>query len=105
VIIVLKVIIPNKKTLWQEGTMPVDEAKLNELVGKMVGDMGAAMSTALIVLGDRVGLYKAMDGAGPLTSEEVAGARAARSAMSESGSLRRQPLATSRMTARRIATS
>jgi 2-polyprenyl-3-methyl-5-hydroxy-6-metoxy-1,4-benzoquinol methylase len=52
--------------------MPVDENKLNELVGKMVGDMGAAMSAALIVLGDRVGLYKAMDGAGPLTSDEVA---------------------------------
>jgi SAM-dependent methyltransferase len=52
--------------------MPVDETKLNELVGKMVGDMGAAMSAALVVLGDRVGLYKAMDGAGPLTSGEVA---------------------------------
>jgi 2-polyprenyl-3-methyl-5-hydroxy-6-metoxy-1,4-benzoquinol methylase len=52
--------------------MPADETKLNELVGKMVGDMGAAMSAALIVLGDRVGLYKAMDGAGPLTSAEVA---------------------------------
>jgi SAM-dependent methyltransferase len=52
--------------------MPVDETKLNELVGKMVGDMGAAMSAALIVLGDRVGLYKAMDGAGPLTSAELA---------------------------------
>jgi 2-polyprenyl-3-methyl-5-hydroxy-6-metoxy-1,4-benzoquinol methylase len=52
--------------------MPVDETKLNELVGRMVGDMGAAMSAALVVLGDRVGLYKAMDGAGPLTSDEVA---------------------------------
>jgi SAM-dependent methyltransferase len=52
--------------------MPADETKLNELVGKMVGDMGAAMSAALIVLGDRVGLYKAMDGAGPLTSAGVA---------------------------------
>jgi 2-polyprenyl-3-methyl-5-hydroxy-6-metoxy-1,4-benzoquinol methylase len=61
-----------KKLLWKEGNRPVDEAKLNELVGKMVGDMGAAMSAALIVLGDRVGLYKAMDGAGPLTSDEVA---------------------------------
>ena len=52
--------------------MPVDETKLNELVGRMVGDMGAAMSAALVLLGDRVGLYKAMDGAGPLTSDEVA---------------------------------
>jgi hypothetical protein len=32
--------------------MAIDQTRLNELVGKMVGDMGAAMSAALIVLGD-----------------------------------------------------
>ena len=36
------------------------EMKLNEFMGKMVGDLGAAMSSALVVLGDRLGLYKAM---------------------------------------------
>jgi SAM-dependent methyltransferase len=39
---------------------------------KAVGEMGAAMNAALIVIGDRLGLYKAMAGAGPLTSAEVA---------------------------------
>jgi SAM-dependent methyltransferase len=34
--------------------------------------MGAAINAALIVLGDRLGLYKAMAGAGPLTSAELA---------------------------------
>jgi len=40
--------------------MSVDEAKLNAFVGKMVGDLGAAMSAALVIVGDRLGLYKHM---------------------------------------------
>jgi SAM-dependent methyltransferase len=51
---------------------PMNEAKLHEFVMKAVGEMGAAMNAALIVIGDRLGLYKAMAGAGPLTSADVA---------------------------------
>ncbi len=50
----------------------VNEAKLNEFMGKALGDMGAAINTALILIGDRLGLYKAMAGAGPMTSQELA---------------------------------
>jgi len=50
---------------------PINEEKLNELMGKLVGDMGAAMSAALVVLGDRLGLYRALS-KGPATSAEVA---------------------------------
>jgi len=50
----------------------IDEAKLNAFLGKVVGDFGAAMSVALANIGDQVGLYKAMAGAGPLTSAQVA---------------------------------
>lgn len=50
----------------------VDEAKLNEFMGKALNDMGAAISTALVLIGDRLGLYKAMAGAGPMTSEKLA---------------------------------
>jgi hypothetical protein len=39
---------------------------------KAVGEMGAAMNTALILVGDKLGLYKAMAGSGPLTSSEIA---------------------------------
>ena len=39
---------------------------------KAVGDMGAVISAPLIVLGERLGIYRAMAGAGPLSSEEVA---------------------------------
>lgn len=51
---------------------PINQAKLHEFVMKAVGEMGAAMNAALIILGDRLGLYKAMAGAGPLTSQELA---------------------------------
>src|SRR3954466_15000626 len=52
--------------------MTIDEAKLNEFMGKMVGDLGVAMSSALLVLGDRLGLYKAMAASGPVTPAELA---------------------------------
>ena len=52
--------------------LKIDEAKLNEFMGKAVGDMGAAINTSLILIGDRLGLYKAMVGAGPMTPAEVA---------------------------------
>ncbi|MGB8557042.1 MAG: SAM-dependent methyltransferase, partial [Pseudolabrys sp.] len=44
--------------------------KLNELVGKLVGDLGAAIAGASILLGDRLGLYKAMADGAPVTSSE-----------------------------------
>ncbi|MBL6853042.1 MAG: methyltransferase domain-containing protein [Alphaproteobacteria bacterium] len=46
--------------------------KLNALVGKLVGDVGAAFTGALIVLGDRLGLYKAMGDGTPFTPKELA---------------------------------
>jgi SAM-dependent methyltransferase len=51
---------------------PVNEAKLHEFMMKAVGEMGAAMNTALILIGDRLGLYKAMAGSDPMTSAELA---------------------------------
>jgi SAM-dependent methyltransferase len=51
---------------------PINQAKLHEFVMRAVGEMGAAMNAALIILGDRLGLYKAMAGAGPLTSQQLA---------------------------------
>jgi 2-polyprenyl-3-methyl-5-hydroxy-6-metoxy-1,4-benzoquinol methylase len=52
--------------------MSIDEQKLNEFMSKIVGDLGATMSSALLVLGDRLGLYKAMAAAGPVTPAELA---------------------------------
>jgi hypothetical protein len=49
-----------------------DEAKLNAFMGKVVGDFGASASGILIAIGDKLGLYKAMAGAGALTPAELA---------------------------------
>ena len=54
------------------GTPPIDEAKLNAFMGRAVGDMGAAIHAVLVMLGDRLGLYKAMANSGPLTPSELA---------------------------------
>ena len=40
--------------------MPVDQQKLEQFMQKFVGDLGASLSAALILLGDELGLYKAM---------------------------------------------
>jgi 2-polyprenyl-3-methyl-5-hydroxy-6-metoxy-1,4-benzoquinol methylase len=50
----------------------IDEAKLNEFMQRAVGDMGAAIHAVLIMLGDRLGLYKAMGDSAPVTAQELA---------------------------------
>ncbi len=49
----------------------IDEAKLNAFIGQGVGDLGAAISSCMILLGDRLGLYKAL-AKRPLTPAELA---------------------------------
>jgi len=53
-------------------TAAIDEARLEEFVGRVVTDMSAAMSAPLTMLGDKLGLYRAMNGAGPVSSAEIA---------------------------------
>ncbi len=52
--------------------MALDEKKLQELIGKMLGDVGAAMGAALVLLGDKFGLYKTLASAGPLSAADLA---------------------------------
>jgi SAM-dependent methyltransferase len=49
-----------------------DEALLAEFLGRAIGDLGATLSTALVVIGDRLGLYRAMADGSPVTAEELA---------------------------------
>jgi SAM-dependent methyltransferase len=51
--------------------MAIDESRLNEFMGRFVGDLGAVMHAATIVLGDKLGLYKAL-AAKPARVEELA---------------------------------
>ena len=50
----------------------VDQAKLEEFMGQAVTDMAAAESSALMYVGEKLGLYRAMDSAGPLTAQQLA---------------------------------
>jgi Methyltransferase domain len=50
----------------------IDPEKLEAFMGQAVTDMGAVISAPLFVIGERMGLYKAMAGAGPMSSAEVA---------------------------------
>ena len=51
--------------------MELNEEKLNAFLGKMVTEMGAAANGALIIMGDKLGLYKALAANGPMTSEQL----------------------------------
>src|SRR3954452_4382433 len=50
----------------------VDEERLNALLGQAVVEFGATVNAALVVIGDRLGLYRELAAGGPLTSSELA---------------------------------
>ena len=50
----------------------MDEAKLHEFMGKLVTDMGGAAMIANVILGEELGLYRAMADSSPVTPEELA---------------------------------
>ena len=45
----------------------VDETKLNQFIGKILGDLGGVFSAPLVRMGDKLGLYKALKEKGPMT--------------------------------------
>ena len=49
----------------------LDMDKLNAFIGQFVGDLGAAVHAGMVVIGEKLGLYKALS-AGPMTSAELA---------------------------------
>ncbi|MGD1878180.1 MAG: methyltransferase domain-containing protein [Kiloniellaceae bacterium] len=51
----------------------MNEEKLMTLLGKIVGDLGAAYSVPLVRMGEQLGLYAALRDHGPLTSDGLAG--------------------------------
>src|SRR5262249_14722803 len=57
----------------EKGPMPaIDQEKMEKFVGRMLQDLGGAMLVPLVLIGDRLGLYKAMCDGGALTPEELA---------------------------------
>lgn len=52
--------------------MAIDAAKLDDFSGQVVGDLAAAFSGVMVNIGHRLGLYRTMAGAGPMTSATLA---------------------------------
>jgi 2-polyprenyl-3-methyl-5-hydroxy-6-metoxy-1,4-benzoquinol methylase len=55
-----------------EQAVEIDGDKLNEFVFRAVDEVGATLNAALVVLGDKLGLYRALAGAGRLSPAELA---------------------------------
>jgi SAM-dependent methyltransferase len=56
----------------REQAVQIDPDKLMQFVFRAVDEVGATLNTALVVMGDRLGLYRALAGAGPLSPAELA---------------------------------
>jgi SAM-dependent methyltransferase len=52
--------------------MAINEAKMQEFLGRVLADVGSAMSAILVHIGDKLGLYKSMAKSGPVTPAEFA---------------------------------
>ena len=52
--------------------MAIDQDRLNQFMQQAVADIGAAFHAAMVVIGDKLGLYKELAKSGPLTSQELA---------------------------------
>jgi SAM-dependent methyltransferase len=55
-----------------ENAVEIDGEKLEQFVFRAVDEVGATLNAALVVMGDRLGLYRALAGAGGLTPVELA---------------------------------
>ena len=52
--------------------MDVNPDKLSSFMGKKLGEFGAALNSSLVMIGDKLGLYRALSAKGPLTPDELA---------------------------------
>jgi SAM-dependent methyltransferase len=52
--------------------MTIDQQKLDTLVGSLLRELSAGYGGVMVSLGDKLGLYRAMAGGGPLSSHEIA---------------------------------
>jgi SAM-dependent methyltransferase len=52
--------------------MAIDPIKLDEFVGRFAGDLGATLHAATVVVGDKLGLYRALAEGGPQSAGQLA---------------------------------
>ncbi len=52
--------------------MAIDQERLDALMGRVIDELGAALGTGMMLIGERAGLWAGLAGAGPLTSAALA---------------------------------
>src|SRR5205823_11759213 len=55
-----------------ETNMTINPDKLNAFMGRAVVDIGATLHAGLVIIGEKLGLYKTLAESGPLTPAELA---------------------------------
>lgn len=61
-------------TIQTDSVAAIDEAALDAFIGKFAVDFGAAMHASTVVIGDKLGLYRALAETGPINAEGLAAA-------------------------------
>ena len=69
----------------------MDLEKLMAFMGKLVGDLGAMASVGPMLIGEKLGLYKALASGGPMSPDELAAATKTNEDMCANGCARRRP--------------
>ena len=77
--------------------MALDMDKLQEFLGRFVADLGATVAAGNVVIGHRLGLYKALAGS-PATADELAARTETNPRYIADGCAARRPAATSSTT-------
>ena len=83
--------------------MAIDQDKLTEFLHKFVGDLGATMAAGNVLVGDRLGFYRALAGR-PMLPHELAEHTGTAARYVDDGSAARRPAATWNTTLRPAAT-
>src|SRR6201993_5497415 len=68
----MKTTTTQSKTSTATDKVSLTPDALNQLLGQMINDLGASVNGALVVLGDKLGIYKALADIGPATSQQLA---------------------------------
>ena len=63
---------PRGRTMSITNERVIDQEVLDEFMGRFVQELGAASQVPTVIIGDRLGLYRALDEVGPCTSAELA---------------------------------
>jgi SAM-dependent methyltransferase len=70
--VAVRTVVDTQTRIPREGLMSIDQSKLEAFMGKMIGNMTGATVCYSIWLGDELGFYREMAGAGPRTADALA---------------------------------